>query len=70
VCVWVSNCVCVCLCVCVYVMRVCVCCVYVMYKMQWKKILLEWWRLISEKRCDVCAHSQEDDYNEALKEFL
>jgi hypothetical protein len=22
---------------------------------------------ISEKRCDGCTHSQEDDYNEALK---
>jgi hypothetical protein len=32
--------------------------------------LLEWWRLISEKRSDSCAHSQEDDYNEALKAFL
>jgi hypothetical protein len=32
--------------------------------------LLEWWWLISEKRCDGCAHSQEDEYNEAPKEFL
>jgi hypothetical protein len=32
--------------------------------------LLEWWRLISEKSCDDCAHSKEDDYNEDLKEFL
>ena len=24
---------------------------------------------ISEKRCDDYAHSQEDDYNEALKAF-
>jgi hypothetical protein len=38
--------------------------------MQRKTSLLEWWRLISEKRCEVCAHSQEDDYNEALKAFL
>jgi hypothetical protein len=38
--------------------------------MQQKTNLLEWWRLIFEKRCDSCAHSQEDDYNEALKEFL
>jgi hypothetical protein len=38
--------------------------------MQWKTSLLEWWRVISEKRCDDCAHSQEDDYNEALKDFL
>jgi hypothetical protein len=37
--------------------------------MQWKTSLLEWWRLISEKRCDGCAHSQEDGYNEALKAF-
>jgi hypothetical protein len=27
--------------------------------MQRKTSLLEWWRLISEKRCDGCAHSQE-----------
>jgi hypothetical protein len=38
--------------------------------MQRKTSLLEWWRLISEKRCDDCTHSLEDDYNEALKEFL
>ena len=38
--------------------------------MQWKTNLLEWWPLISEKRCDSCTHLQEDDYNEALKEFL
>jgi hypothetical protein len=38
--------------------------------MQWKTGLLEWWQLISEKRCDGCAHSQEDHYNEALKAFL
>jgi hypothetical protein len=31
---------------------------------------LEWWQLISEKRCDGYSHSQEDDYNEDLKEFL
>jgi hypothetical protein len=32
---------------------------------------LEWWQLISEKRCDGYSHSQEDDrYNEALKAFL
>jgi hypothetical protein len=37
--------------------------------MQRKKSLLEWWRLISEKRCDCCAHSQEYGYNEALKAF-
>jgi hypothetical protein len=30
---------------------------------------LEWWWLISEKRCDDYSHSQEDDYNEDLKEF-
>jgi len=38
--------------------------------MQQKTSLLEWWWLISEKRCDGCAHSQEDDYNDALKAFL
>jgi hypothetical protein len=37
--------------------------------MQWKTSLLEWWWLISEKRCDGCTHSQEDDYNEDLKAF-
>ena len=30
---------------------------------------LEWWQLIFEKRCDGYAHSQEDEYNEALKAF-
>ena len=32
---------------------------------------LEWWQLISEKRYDGYAHSQEDDdvYNEAPKAF-
>jgi hypothetical protein len=38
--------------------------------MQRKTSLLEWWQLIFEKRCDECAHSLEDDYNEALKAFL
>jgi hypothetical protein len=38
--------------------------------MQQKTSLLEWWRPISEKRCDGCAHSQEADYNEPLKAFL
>jgi hypothetical protein len=38
--------------------------------MQWKTSLLEWWRLISEKRCDSYVHSQEDDYNESLNAFL
>jgi hypothetical protein len=38
--------------------------------MQRKTSLLEWWRLIFEKRCDGCAQSQEDNYNEDLKEFL
>jgi hypothetical protein len=38
--------------------------------MQWKTRMLEWWQLISEKRCDNRAHSQEYDYNEALKAFL
>jgi hypothetical protein len=37
--------------------------------MQRKKSLLEWWQLISKKRCDRCAHSKEYGYNEALKEF-
>jgi hypothetical protein len=34
--------------------------------------LIEWWKMISEKRFDGYSHSQEDDddYNEALKEFL
>jgi hypothetical protein len=33
---------------------------------------IKWWKLISEKRCDGYAHSQEDDdvYNEAPKAFL
>jgi hypothetical protein len=33
---------------------------------------LEWYQLISEKRCDGYTHSQEDDdvYNEALEAFL
>jgi len=31
---------------------------------------LEWWQLISEKRCDGYSHSQEGDYNEARKAFL
>jgi hypothetical protein len=39
-------------------------------KMQRKISLLEWWRFISEKKCDGCAHLEEDGYNEALKEFL
>ena len=38
--------------------------------MQWKTSLLEWWLLISEKRCDSYAHSQEEYYNEALKEYF
>jgi hypothetical protein len=37
--------------------------------MQWKTSLLEWWWLISEKRCDGYANSQKDGYNEALKAF-
>jgi hypothetical protein len=37
--------------------------------MQRKISLLEWWQLISKNRCDGYAHSQEDDYNEALKAF-
>jgi hypothetical protein len=39
-------------------------------KCRLKTSLLEWWQLISEKRCDGYAHSQEDEYNEALKEFF
>jgi hypothetical protein len=38
--------------------------------MQRKTSVMEWWRLIFEKRCDDCSHSQEYDYNEALKAFL
>jgi hypothetical protein len=32
-----------------------------------KTSLLEWWWLISENKCDSCANSLEDHYNEALK---
>ena len=35
-------------------------------KCRLKTSLLEWWQLISEKICDGYAHSQEDEYNEAL----
>jgi hypothetical protein len=38
--------------------------------MQTETSLLEWWHLISEKRCDDYAHSQEDQYNEAPKAIL
>jgi hypothetical protein len=38
--------------------------------MQTETSLLEWWHLISEKICDDCAHSKEDQYNEALNSFL
>jgi hypothetical protein len=38
--------------------------------MQRKTTLMEWWWLISEKRYDGYAHSQEEDNNEALKAFL
>jgi hypothetical protein len=38
--------------------------------MQRKTSLLEWWWLIFEEIFDGCAHSQEDNYNEALKSFL
>jgi hypothetical protein len=31
---------------------------------------LEWWQLISEKRCDGYSHLQEDGYNEALEAFF
>jgi hypothetical protein len=39
-------------------------------KCRLKTSLLEWWHLISEERCNGYAHSQEDEYNKALKEFL
>ena len=39
-------------------------------KCRLKTSLLEWCQVISEKRCDGYAHSQEDAYNEALQEFL
>jgi hypothetical protein len=39
-------------------------------KCRLKTSLLEWWKLISEKRCDGYAHSQEAEYNETMKEFL
>jgi hypothetical protein len=38
--------------------------------MQTQIRLLEWLQLISEKRCHEFAHFQEDEYNEAPKEFL
>jgi hypothetical protein len=38
--------------------------------MERKTSLLEWWGIISKERCDNYAHSQEDNYNEALKVFL
>jgi hypothetical protein len=31
---------------------------------------LEWWELISEKRCVSYSHSQEYDYNEDINAFL
>jgi hypothetical protein len=34
---------------------------------------LEWWKLISKKRCKGYAHSQDDDddvYNESLQPFF
>jgi len=43
---------------------------YRVYKnIEWMNSL-EWWHIISEKRCDNYAHSQEDEHNEALKDFL
>ena len=39
-------------------------------KCRLKTSLLEWWQLISKKRCDSYAHSQEYGYNEALEAFL
>jgi hypothetical protein len=38
--------------------------------MQQKTSLLEWWRLIFEKRCDDCDHLKEDPYNEVLEFFF
>jgi hypothetical protein len=38
--------------------------------MQTETSLLEWWKLISEKRCDNYTPLQEDEYNEAPKTFL
>jgi hypothetical protein len=35
--------------------------------MKRKTSLLEWWWLISEKRYDGCAHSQEDDFTMRLQ---
>jgi hypothetical protein len=37
--------------------------------MQQKTSLLEWWRLVSEKRYDDCTHSQEEGYNEDMNAF-
>jgi hypothetical protein len=39
-------------------------------KCRLKTSFLEWWQLISEKRCGDYAHSQEDEYNEDIKAFL
>jgi hypothetical protein len=39
-------------------------------KCRLKTSLLEWWQLISEKRCEDYAHLQEDDYNEDLNAFF
>ena len=38
--------------------------------MQTETSLLKWWQLISEKRCNGYAHSQQDEYNEAPKAFF
>jgi hypothetical protein len=38
--------------------------------MQRKTSLLEWWWIISERRCEGCTHSKEYDYNEALKDII
>jgi hypothetical protein len=35
-----------------------------------KTSLLEWWQLISNKRCDSYAHLLKDYYNEAMNTFL
>ena len=39
-------------------------------KCRLKTSLLEWWQLISKKRCVGYDNSQEHEYNEAMKDFL
>jgi hypothetical protein len=38
--------------------------------MQTETNMLEWLQLLSRKRCDDYAHSQEVGYNESPKAFL